>query len=223
MPDTPGTATTRWKIRCAKGDFEAQRNDPRLHRIVTLARIVNSIRFTDSAAFDRHGQDTPAAARQRAGAFLYLTGILYEAFRFADRLGEHFRDVEAFQNGLAKMLKDPVVRSLRDGLLNTLRNEAVYHHDDLVYASGLGLIHADEYVFASGESKKASALYFDLADLAVLRYAIDSDEDSEVLLKHLSNQMVAVLQVATQFASQAEVLIRDTLNALPWTTVGRAS
>lgn len=222
MTDQPPSGKL-WRISCSREAFEAHRHDPRLHRIVTLARIVNSIRFTDSAAFDRHGEDTPSAQRQRAGSFLYLTGILYEAFRFADRLGEQFRESEAFRAGFAQLLKDPVVRRLRDGLLNRLRNEAVYHHDDAVYSEGMALIKAQEYLFLSAASKKASDAYYDLADLAILRYAIGSDADSETFLRELSDSMIKVLEVANRFASCAETLIREVLNTMPWMTVGPSS
>jgi hypothetical protein len=133
------------ELYMSAADFSAARSDPRLHRLLTLARIVNSIRFTEVAVVEHKASETAKATRQKMSAFLYLAALLYEGLNFAQRLGQHFRDSEAFRVGFADLFRDAVVVELRAGLLNRLRNQAVYHHDDVAIPTGLNLMSADEY------------------------------------------------------------------------------
>jgi hypothetical protein len=50
---------------------------------------------------------------------------LYEGFRLADVLGKDFANSTVFREGLGLLLKKPEVVSLRQGILNELRNKAV--------------------------------------------------------------------------------------------------
>lgn len=205
-----------YKITCTREQLLAQASDPRLHRAATLARIANSLRFAQMAGRAPNDASETAANRQRASSFFYLTGLLYEALRFADRLGAQFKESPAFKEGFAKLLKDPRTRDLRDGVLNRLRNKAIYHHDDDVFEQGIPLIDAHEMVFVRADDRRPSAYSYELSDVAILRFALASDSPSDTFVGEVSAAMVQVADVAQRFAVCSDLLIRETLLALNW-------
>src|SRR5512146_991505 len=119
MMDEPEAET---QVFCDRATFLALREEPAFHWILTLGRIVNSIRFVEAAIVERGGENAAPAARQTSSAILYLAALLAEALKFAARLGQHFRDSEAYRTGFLPLLNDAAVRELRDGLLHRLRN-----------------------------------------------------------------------------------------------------
>jgi hypothetical protein len=203
-------------IYCTPAAFEAQKSNSRLHQAATLARIVNSLRFAQAAARDRLGDNSPAASRQRASSFFYVCGLLYEGFRFADRLGKDFKSSHTFQECFAPLLSEDRVKSLRAGVLNRLRNKAVYHHDDDVFSKGLALLQENELVFATADGDKPSDVSYDLADIAVLRFALNSSSPTGAFQNEVSGLMVDVVEAATRFSVCADSLIRETLRGLGW-------
>lgn len=111
-------------------DFERLRKQPRFVRIFQLGRIVNTLRYILVAGVAASSEDDSSARRQRIASFLYVAGVLYEAFRVADVLGKDFKTSGAFRDGFARLLKKPDVVDLRQGILNDLRNKAVFHTDN---------------------------------------------------------------------------------------------
>ena len=207
---------TEYKITCSREQLLAQCGDTRLHRAATLARIANSLRFAQMASTPPDGSSETAANRQRAASFFYLTGLLYEALVFADRLGAQFKDSPAFRDGFAKLLKEPRTRELRDGVLNRLRNKAIYHHDDDVFEQGLPLVDADEIVFLRADARRPSAYSYELADVAILRFALASNSPTAAFLTEVSEVMIKVVEVSARFAVCSDLLIRETLADLNW-------
>ena len=134
-------------ISLARDDFDRIKQDPRFVRIVQLGRIVNALRFTHIAGVAASSEPDSSARRQRIASFLYVSGVLYEGFGLADVLGKDFANSTAFREGLGSLLKRAEVVALRQGILNELRNKAVFHNDDVVMTVGLDLVQADPVVF----------------------------------------------------------------------------
>jgi hypothetical protein len=207
---------TEWEVFCTSSEFDQVRNNEKFQRIVTLARIVNSIRFIQIAVTGQKGNDTPSAVRQRIASLFYLAGVLYEGLKFADRLGEIFHQSDAFQKGVAQVLTDKRVKKLRAGELELLRNEAVYHHDDHVIAKAIGTMSANEYVFVSAAGKKRGDIYYDLADLAVLQYALGMPESTKAFETAAADLLGRITDVAIRFANASDTLIAITIREFGW-------
>ena len=109
----------------ARGEFDRIKKDPRFVRVVQLGRIVNALRYTHIAGATASSEADSSARRQRIASFLYVSGVLYEGFRLADVLGKDFANSTALREGLG-LLKKPDVVALRQGVLNELRNKAVF-------------------------------------------------------------------------------------------------
>src|SRR5262249_32768293 len=133
----------------------------------------------------------------------------------ADVLGKDFKALTTFQNGFARLLKKPEVVTLRQGILNDLRNKAVFHNDDEVVKLGLSLVDTDPVVFFRSLGGTWGSTHYDLADLAVLRYAFRAvgavDLDNEV-----QEILPLILKVALEFGECAEALIGAVLVEMGW-------
>lgn len=196
--------------------FARVRQDPAFHRVLTLARIVNTIRFNEVAIVTCGEIGTPSATRQSSSATFYLGAILWEALRFADRLGEHFRDSPAFRERMVPLLKDSAVRELRAGLLDRLRNQAVYHHDDAVIPEGLELVGDGATVLLSAMGGTRRDAYYDLADIAVMQFALGGSPDVNQFAERGTAALNAVVTTALRFASAADYLIKEYAQRTGW-------
>ena len=197
--------------------FARIRGDPAFHRVLTLARIVNTIRFNEVAIITSGEDGTPSATRQASSAMFYLAAILWEAFRFADRLGEHFRDSPAFREAMVPLLRDPAVRELRGGLLSRLRNQAVYHHDDAVIPEGLGvLVGEGARVLESSVGDTPQDAYYNLADITVMQFALGGPPDADQFGPRGSAALQAIVTSARAFASAADRIIKEYASRTGW-------
>jgi hypothetical protein len=207
-----------WEVYCTQRAFQSLQSDTRFQRILTLARIVNSIRFIETAVAEQTGADTPSSTRQRISSLLYLSAVLHEGLEFADRLGQLFHDHDAFRSGLAKVLSDKDVKALRRESLIRLRNKAVYHHDDAVVSEALPTMVAQEYVFASGSGPQRGATYYELADITLLHYALDLPESPGDFITEVRTLLEQITRTAIQFADASDRLIVAVLKELNWKT-----
>lgn len=200
-------------------EFSKFRNDPTFHRALTLARIVNSIRFNQYAIAYRGEERSPAFTRQGASALFYLAAILREAFKFVNEQNcrEHFKHYRAWSEHMEPLLRDKSVRKLRDGVIRRLRDQAIYHHDEHVISAGLEMLEADEYVLLSilGDD-----VYWDLADTAHLLFALRGSDataaDYEGNLNRLGSIFGQVEDVAARFSDAAEILLKEYTEASGW-------
>jgi hypothetical protein len=212
----PESSRRPWRIVADATTFEACRHDPAFHRLVKVAHIVNSLRFAEGAAFDRLNDETPAATRQRAGSYFYLAGILDEGLNFAERLGQDFRTFKTYEEGFRELLKDPEVRALRSGLLDRLRNQAVFHNDDIVTSSTIPELQLNRYVFAAGETQRMGDVYYALADIAVMSFAIGHELPNENFNAALERALRSVVELSKRFAVATDQLIGEVLNTYGW-------
>jgi len=202
-------------ISLSRADFLQLKDDPGFLRVVQLGRILNALRYTHMAGAAAPKENDTSARRQRIASFLYVTGLLYEGFLLADVLGKDFKASTTFQKGFASLLKKPDVVKLRQGILNDLRNKAVFHNDDDVVKLGLGLVDTDPVVFLRSLGGTWGSTHYDLADLAVLRYAFRhvhiADLDQEV-----QSTLPLILNVALEFGDCAEELMGEVLLEMGW-------
>jgi hypothetical protein len=205
-----------WRIICTPDNFDQWRNDVKFQRLIMLAHVANSLRFAAEAAFHESARDGSAAARQRVGSYLYLSALLDEGLSFAQRLGEHFRDCDS-HSLFRDMLRDPRVKEMRAGVLDRLRNQAVFHNDERVVSSVLPDIRLDKYEFATGATPRIMDVYYGLAAAVVLRFATGQLRDGQNFLGQLEEILTDTVDLAKRFGDAADSLIGEVLNQYGWT------
>ena len=95
-----------YDISCSKEMFDHLKTDDCFLALLTLARVINALRFCQKAAIDAKTVIGPAGARSRINAFLFAASVLYEGFLAVERLAVHFKNFHSYRNGFAVLLKD---------------------------------------------------------------------------------------------------------------------
>ena len=157
-----------WDISCTKDIFEIMKTDERFLNLLTLARLLNALRFCQQPVIEARTSNKPSASRQRINSFLFASSVLYEGFILVENLGQYFRDAESFRNGFAVLLKDKNVKHLRATVLKRMRNKFVFHFDRNMTLEALKEFELPNYRFATGFGKASGELYYGLADEAVM-------------------------------------------------------
>jgi hypothetical protein len=206
--------TGPWRITLSPAQLAKLRDEPAFHRLLTLGRILNSLRFAECAIFDRAGDDSTAGARQRSGAFLYICALLDEAYIFIDRLGQHFRHLPAFKRDLVPLFRDPVYEELRLGLLSRLRNKAVYHHDDDVVPAGLQSLRREDYILAAGDSPRVEDVFYPLSDDVVIAFGAGLIDPGKSLHDAFNELLSKLTDLEKRFALALERLAAEALAEL---------
>ncbi len=198
-----------WELRCSEEKFEDLRNDERFWSIVTLARTLNALRFSQVAFFAVSDEDTPAARRQRINSFVYSSAILYEALNFAQTLGKYFSDLPEFQEGFGRLFQDKALLQFRDTTLHQIRNKFTFHFDGQVPPQALQHFTEPPYIFASGLGPTVGNTYYELADLASLYYLLT--ENGEELKQGELEARFIDLTTSTKNISEAFGIAGDKL------------
>jgi hypothetical protein len=208
-----------YDITCSKEKFDLLKTDERFLGLLTLARVVNALRFCQKAAIDAKDVPGPAGARSRINSFLYASSVLYEGFLVVEKLGRNFKDLDSFRNGFGVLLRDRAVRSLRESVLNRMRNKFVFHFDPDVAKESFENFELREYKFASGIGKASGEMYFGLADEAVINYLLRpiQNEPDESLKRRYEEILQETTQIMGRFTESAERLMADVLDDMGFT------
>ncbi len=204
-----------WRIVCPPNRFNQLRTDPAFQRLMMAAKIANAMRFAIVAAMDRNAQgEGHTTIRTRAGSFFYVSGLVQEALEFLPRLGKYYSSERAFREELAPILRDASVDSLRKGALARLRNQGVFHNDDVVMSNGLQAVALDEYVLMAGDADLGADVYFPIADIAMVHHALSTETQGYPLLAEMSDLLDQVATVGTHLCKGIDSLFRDVVMAL---------
>jgi hypothetical protein len=208
-----------YDIVCSKEEFSLLKADERFLGLLTLARVVNALRFCQMAAIHARETTGPAGARSRINSFLYASSVLYEGFLVVERLGKNFKNHDSFRNGFGPLLRDQTVKSLRESVLNRMRNKFMFHFDQDVAKESFKDFELSEYKFASGIGKASGEMYFGLADEAVLNYLLQptQNEPNESLKGRWEKILQETTQVMGRFTESAERLMADVLVEMGFT------
>jgi len=217
MKDRKPQQGSSWTISCDGGHFSKELAEPRFAPLVTLARIVNNLRYHTVATMPVQNEDTPATIRQRMSSFLNMAGCLYEGLQFTKRLGVVYRGVPAFDEGLGAILRDPVTQKLEGKALKRLRHKVVYHHDEQATEQALRVMEGDEsYTFASGSGFRKADVYYELADLAAFHQAVADPDDDRPFMEKLRELFADMAALANRFANDADRLVVGELTDAGW-------
>ena len=205
-----------YEISISPEEFDKLRSDKRFLSLLQLARIVNSLNFTFNAYHDHIENDSPAGLRQKFNSVFFMSAILLEGIKTANKLKIQFEDREVFQNGFGKFLESEATRNLIENVLKPLRDKFVFHFDDDVAPKVLKTFEIERYVFATSFGTRAGDVYFNLADEMGLNYIIGnlgSQEDEKQKLGEIFTSLIDTIKIYVESANQ---LIGDVLHEMNW-------
>jgi hypothetical protein len=181
-----------WVSELSEAKLEELRHNPSFAEVLTLGRASNLIRAVMAAGLAEAKGDTPAASRQRTSMIFLQAGLVSEALLALERCGEHLRHLPAHESEVRPILRDPVVASLRREFLSPLRNQAVFHNDQVVSREGLlDFRPGGVQPLVAGDSDRLIDVYHSLADVVGVNYLLRSrpaDDDPGPWLKQSLNQ-----------------------------------
>jgi hypothetical protein len=211
-----GNQNVRWSFSASAEEFDRYREDPQFATLLTLARVVNALQFCFHAMLEPGDGDEPAHLRQRMNGLLFSAGILHEGFAVAQTLGKHFRDRESYRDGFRKLLANPVTQKLRSTVLQTMRNEIVFHFNPDVAPTVLKTLKLDKYVFIAGVGPQEGQTYFQLADEIVFNHLVDTHRSGEDETQVLREMFSDFSYVISGFIKAAQALVPDVLIQMGW-------
>lgn len=211
-----------WDIACSQETFSRLKTDERFLALLTLARVINALRFCQGAALYSKDVPGPAGVRTHINSFLFAGSVLYEGFLAVEQLALHFRDLDSYRNGFGNLLKDRSIQSLRQSVFHRMRNKFVFHFDKDVAKEAFDDFQLPAYKFASGIGKKSGEMYFGLADEAVLNYLLQpaANEPDESLKERFKKILQDTTQLMGRFVESAEYLMSDVIDNLGFTLTG---
>ena len=214
-----------YDVTCSQETFDHLKTDERFLALLTLARVINALRFCQKAAIDAKAVVGPSGARSWVNSFLFAGSVLYEGFLAVERLTIHFKDLDSYRNGFGVLLKDGNTQSLRQSVLNRIRNKFVFHFDRDVAKESFKHFELPVYKFASGTGKASGEIYFGLADEAVMNYLLQpaDDEPDESVKTRYEKILQDTTQLMVRFTESAERLMTDVMGEMGFVLVAAKS
>lgn len=215
---TESTATAPdWELWCDAAQYSKYSKDPAFPSLLALARVVNALRYHAVVLLACENDPTPSGTRQRLTSFLYTAATLYEALLLVQRLGKVFRGVPAFDNRLALIFKDPVVRELQEHILPRFRNQVVFHFQESTFKEALPILEkAPRHVFAAGRGWRNADVHYGLADLLVFHHAVHNPADESDFAERFKDMLQKVTAVVLRLGDDADHLVTDRVAAMGW-------
>jgi hypothetical protein len=163
----------KYRVFFTKENFEKIRQDPDFPFVLTLMRTINTLHFVfHSVIGDDVNEENPSTKRNLINSFLFSSSILFESLLLLDRCGIYFRDYNAFKEKVVPFRSR--VCHFKDTILNSLRNEFVFHFDEDYYKQMLESMIIDDEKIDYIVSKDGSFLetYYILPDSIALNSVI---------------------------------------------------
>jgi hypothetical protein len=210
-----------WRFVISAKQFAALRGEESFRQILALGRLLNSLRFLQ-ISFLGAQSDQPAGARQRIGAFFFMSAVLYEGFELLKRMAKHFRDFEAWKKRIAPILSDQLFEHLYAKSLGPLRNQAVFHFFEDALEEPLAHCDLNELVLVSGVGPAQGGVHYELSDLLALDLFIAEYGSAEEHLKRADLLMTRTKDLLLDVVGASEALITEYAESQNFVPAGRS-
>lgn len=176
---------TQWRCRVEKDRFAALRTDERFQQIVVLGRALNSLRLLEITFISADDLPDPVWHGQRISAFLFMAAVGHETLELLNRMGRNFRDYPIWQERIAPILRNGLLKRLFKGNLAPLRDQVVFHFFENSILDPLRRTRLEEIVLIAGRGPTQGNVHFDLSDLLAIDLFLAEDISGEVELARL--------------------------------------
>jgi hypothetical protein len=208
-----------WAWVCSNLRFSEFRNDPKFISLARLARVVNSLRFCQGAAYSARDNSMPEGRRQRSSAFLFTCVVLYEGFKVVRESGQYLGNYKAYRDKIIPLSRNTDVRSFINSIVKTTRNRVSFHFDAGVIADSIPDIELPEYRFVSGFGDRAGDTFYELADDIVVHSIVKHWKRSGDHVSKLNAFVTVLAEIMVLFVDAADTLIIEALDDLGWLQV----
>jgi hypothetical protein len=208
--------TGEWEVTCTGEVFARVRSDPEFAFLLTLARMVNAVKFGVQTHRQAGGILTPVAERQRVGAQLFLAGLLHEILEFRKVAAKTCAHLDAFKRAFS-VFDQHNLDSTTVELLDRIRNRAAFHFDASVALRSLPQLPAEPFAFLIAVGRDPMDSNYELADIITFGFIFEAPTNLQKLgegLKEFRKQLDSLLLI---FVKTADQLILERLLALEFT------
>jgi hypothetical protein len=202
-----------WEIVCDKNVFQRCQRDPKFPFIVALARVVNALNSSHSLITRKFKRATPETARNRMNSFFFSSALLYEGIRLIRKMNRVFADDPFFQNGLRRLLRDPVAQRVEQSHLKPGRNHAIFHFLPDKFEEAIQRGSHRSCVFISARGKESGDAHLLYADIVAAEMLIGIPSDKAEFLPAVRRSGKETGDLVVRFTEAAEELIIPRLRA----------
>jgi hypothetical protein len=205
-----------WDVVCSAEVFSTLRHDREFAFLVTVARIVNAVKFGVQAHREAGVDRTPIAERQRIGAQLFLAGLLHEILEFKRASANDWGDSEAYTSIFGffdeSRLDDKTVE-----LLHRIRNRTAFHFDAAVASRALPQLPAEPFTFIAAVGRNPMNSNYELADLVTFGFIFGAPADVHKLAAGLAEFRPKLDSLLLDFVRTADQFLLKRLLARGFT------
>jgi hypothetical protein len=146
----------------------------------------------------------------------HAAALLHEGLHTAQGLAQHFRDLPQYKEEFANIFRDTEIRRFRTDVLDTIRDELVFHFDRDSLVKGLSHFPDGETMIAvtAGTDWSHGETYFELADDALLAYLFGDAPDEKEYLRRLAELLEQTTDLFNRFTRAAHRLIPAALRQM---------
>ena len=213
MPSTP---EGEWDLTCSAEVFSSLREDREFAFLVTIARILNAVKFGVQAHREASVDLTPIAERQRVGAQLFLAGLLHEILEFRKIAATDWGDLEAYSSIFAFFDESRLDHKTVD-LLHRIRNRTAFHFDATVASRALPQLPAEPFTFITAVGRDPMNSNYELADLVTFGFIFGAPADVHRLAAGLKEFRPKLDSLLMDFVKTADQFIMKRLLARGFT------
>lgn len=204
----------QWQIGCNKSRFERWRKDPSFLAVVTLARIVNAMRFAGTSLKHTVNDESPSSIRQRINSFMYTGALLYEAAKYVQKVKKQLGGYTAYRERLKPLFETTEAKDLLEKQLSKLRNRGVFHFDHTFIPVRVAADPDGWCVFARGVGDTTGESYYDLADRSTLDGVVGGQPtEFRVRYQELDRRTTELMK---SFLDAADETINEALSPDDW-------
>lgn len=205
-----------WQLDCSGEVFAELRNDKEFAFLVTLARVVNAVKFGVDVHRSGGDERTPVLERRRVGALLYLAGVVHEIFELRRKAGKRWAKMPGFKEVfgvLDEKTADPDMAKV----LRRIRNKTVFHFDEAVPLQSLPALPAEPFTFLAATGRDPMESNYELADLVTFGFIFQAPADVKRLSESLSRFRTQLDALLLNFVRQVDGYIINRLLARGFT------
>ena len=205
-----------YRIKIPVSQIKNLKNDQRFILILRLSRFINQLSFCHQAYLEVGNGKKPTDFRHLHNSFLFSCAILYEALKFYPKLGKEFLNFNSHKDGFAKLSKHPDFDFVKNKIVNTMRNEFIYHVDEGPFINALKQYGERSVDFLLSKSDQHGDIYYALADELALNYIIGEHDTDEIAAQYYQEMSQKIMNIMVEFIHNANKLIMEYVNRKHW-------
>jgi hypothetical protein len=165
--------------------FESVRADPEFAFLMTLARVVNALKFGVEVHPTAEDARTPVVERRLVGALLYLGGIVHEILELHKASMKAWGHLPGYQVVFG-VLDEVRADTEMTKWLHAMRNRAAFHFDMDIAQRALPKLPPEPFTFLTATGRRTMDANYELADIVTFMSIFKTYPETRLLGQRLS-------------------------------------